>query len=80
MDAMQIVQLAGAIMILVPFAGSQLQRLSVETLTYQLLNLLGSAILTATAISGQQWGFVLLEGVWAIMSAVGVLRVMRPRG
>jgi hypothetical protein len=40
--------------------------------------LVGSVILFALALDASQWGFVLLEGVWAIVSAAGLLR--RPRG
>jgi hypothetical protein len=77
---MQIAQLVAAFLILVPFAGVQLRRLNVETVQYQLLNLLGSGTLAVVALDGRQWGFLVLEGVWAVMSAVGLLRVTRQRG
>jgi hypothetical protein len=40
------VQLIGAVLILIPFAAVQLRRMRVETTAYQLLNLVGSAMLT----------------------------------
>jgi hypothetical protein len=70
----QIISLLGALLILVPFALSQLGRLRTSSLSYQFMNLFGSSILTAIAILEHQYGFILLEGVWAIMSLVGLRR------
>jgi hypothetical protein len=36
-----------------------------------------SSILVADAAASSQWGFLLLEGAWAIVSAIGLAR--RPR-
>lgn len=73
----QAIQLLGAILILVPFAAVQLKRMEVASVPYQTMNLVGSAILTATAAMSAQYGFILLEGTWAIMSLIGLMRLRR---
>jgi hypothetical protein len=72
----QIVSVIGALLILAPFAASQLGRLKTSTLSYQLMNLVGAGILTAIAVLESQYGFILLEGVWTLMSLIGLRRVM----
>jgi hypothetical protein len=71
----QIVGLVGAVLILVPFAAVQLRRMGTETWAYQLLNLGGAGLLTLVAALERQYGFILLEGVWTLMSIVGARRV-----
>jgi hypothetical protein len=44
---------------------------------YLVLNLVGSAILAVLAWYEEQLGFLLLEGVWALVSAWGLLQVLR---
>ena len=73
----QTVQLAGALLCLIPFAAVQLKKMSVNSVWYQVMNLTGSTLLTVTAVIHRQYGFILLEGIWAIMSLVGLLRLKR---
>lgn len=68
----QIVQVAGALLILAGFVLAQLDVLDRRTYAYLLPNLVGSAALTVTAVVSHDWGFVFLEGVWAVVSAVGI--------
>jgi hypothetical protein len=77
---MQAFSVVAALLILFPFAASQVGRLSTRTLSYQLMNLAGSAGLTVVAVLERQYGFILLEGTWAIASAVGLASVLRAKG
>ena len=75
-----IVQIAGALLVLAGFALAQWGALDGKSVRYLLLNLVGSAVLAVDAWIEGQWGFLLLEAVWAVVSAVslaGVLEVRR---
>jgi len=71
----QVVQIVGALLILAAFTAVQFERMRPDSRLYLALNLAGSAILAVLAVAAAQWGFVLLEGVWAIVSAWGLLRL-----
>ena len=69
-----IVQIAGSLLILVPFVLVQMRRLRPESPSYIWLNLVGSTVLAMDAWHGRQWGFLLLEGTWAVVSLLSLLR------
>ena len=73
----QLIQVVGALLILAAFAAVQFERMRPDSRLYLTLNLLGSAILAVLALAAEQWGFVLLEGVWAIVSAWGLAAALR---
>jgi hypothetical protein len=75
----QVIQVIGAVLILAAFAAAQFDLLSPHSRLYLVLNLLGSATLAVLAWYGRQWGFLLLEAVWALVSGWGLLRVFRGR-
>ena len=71
----QVIQVVGALLILIAFTAVQLERMRPDSRLYLALNLFGSAILAVLAAIAQQWGFLLLEGVWAIVSGWGLVRL-----
>jgi hypothetical protein len=73
----QVVQVAGAMAILVAFAAAQFGAMDQHSRTYLVLNLIGSVVLTVLAWVERQYGFLLLEAVWAVVSLWGLVRVMR---
>ena len=75
----QIVQVLGALLILAAFVLAQWRVIDSGSLRYLVPNLVGSAALAVDAYVGSQWGFVLLEGAWAVVSAAGVLEAARSR-
>jgi hypothetical protein len=69
---MDVLQVAGALLILAAFVAAQYGALSPRSRPYLLLNLAGSALLTWIAFDERDWGFLLLESVWALVSAWGL--------
>lgn len=75
----QILQVIGAVLILAGFGLAQVRVLDQRSVVYLLLNLVGSGILAALALLDRQWGFLLLEGAWAIISAISLVARFRGR-
>ena len=72
-------QIVGALVVLAPFAAAQLRVITPQSRVYLLLNLAGSAPLALLAAVHKQYGFLLLEGAWAFVSAWGLLSLARGR-
>lgn len=64
-------------MILVAYAAAQAGRWSTSSPRYLVLNEVGSIILAVLAAMSENWGFLLLEGVWAIVTAWSLLKLRR---
>jgi hypothetical protein len=64
----QVIQIVGAVLILVAFALPQFHLLEPTSYGYLVPNLVGAALLGVVAVIEQQWGFVLLEVVWGLVS------------
>jgi hypothetical protein len=70
-------EVAGALLILVPFAFNQFRRLDRHGAPYLLLNLAGSAILAVLAAVHQQWGLFVLQLAWAAVALWGLIALSR---
>jgi hypothetical protein len=72
----QLVQIFGSLLILIAFVSAQRGALSAQSGRYVLLNLAGSTILAVLAAHEQQYGFLLLELCWAMVSAWSLVQMV----
>jgi len=73
----QLVQVVGALLILIAFAAAQFGAMDPHSRTYLVLNFFGSLILAVLAWRERQWGFLLLESVWAVVSCWSLRATLR---
>jgi hypothetical protein len=73
----QIVSVVGSLLILLAYTANQTGRMTAEQTSYSLTNALGAGILAVVAAVEEQWGFLLLEGVWTIVSVAALVRAWR---
>ena len=74
-----LIEVVGAVLILSAFVLAQLGRLATASLAYLSLNLAGSGVLAVVAAIDGDTGFLLLEGVWAAVSAYALVRLVLKR-
>jgi len=75
-----VLEVMGAVLILIAFALAQFRGLDRHGAVYLVLNLVGAALLTVSAATHRQWGFLLLQGVWALVALWGLLGLARREG
>ena len=74
-----LIQILGALLVLAAFALAQARVVTPSARSYLVLNLVGGSVLAVDAYTGEQWGFLLLEGVWAIIAAWGLTAARRSK-
>ncbi|MCC2656881.1 MAG: conserved rane protein of unknown function [Panacagrimonas sp.] len=73
----QVISLVSACIVLFAFFRQQQGAWQATDVAYLACNFVGTAVLTVVAWIGAQWGFVLVEAVWAGVSFRGLLRALR---
>ena len=73
------IQLTGSAIALAAFIATQAGRITATSAPYLALNIIGSAALVTSSIAEGQWGFVILESVWGVVSAFGLYRSLSRR-
>jgi hypothetical protein len=72
--ARQLASFAGALLILVAYAGHQLKWRDARGAGYNISNAIGSTILAYITFHPSQIGFVVLEIAWTVISIYALLR------
>lgn len=71
---LQLIQIAAAVLLLAGFAAAQVNAATTTSRIYLVANTVGAGCLAAIAYLGRNWGFLLLEGSWAFISLLGLVR------
>ncbi len=68
----QCIQVGSALLILLAYLLLQLRILGATSKLFAFLNMVGAGVLACQAGATRQWGFLLLEGTWSLISAVSL--------
>ncbi|MEV1286961.1 hypothetical protein [Micromonospora sp. NPDC049679] len=79
MTFLDFIEIIGALFVLAAFAATQLRRMDPHATSYLVLNVIGAGTLAGIAVTQRSWGFLLLEGTWAIVSLVALISPARRR-
>ncbi|MEU8002950.1 hypothetical protein AB0B66_17480 [Catellatospora sp. NPDC049111] len=74
-----VLQILGALTVLAGYVAAQLGWTTPRSVGYLTANILGAGALAWLAWTSQDWGFLLLEGVWSAVSAFALVSVLRTR-
>lgn len=66
--------LVGAVLILAAYLSLQRGWMSRDERRFSVLNLVGSSLLTYSAVVERNVGFIIVEGCWALLSIEGTIR------
>ncbi|HEY4525767.1 MAG TPA: hypothetical protein VJL32_01545 [Candidatus Paceibacterota bacterium] len=74
MDIITVIGASGAFIILVAFILLEIEKLSSESMWYDMLNLIGGALLAYYAWLLRSWPFLTLNGIWTLTALRDVFR------
>ena len=77
--AAQVLSSIGALLILIAYVGHQLKWMDASRWLYNLLNVVGAAILAYVALRPFQAGFTVLEVTWTVVSLWALWKAVRRR-
>ena len=77
---MHVIGTGGAILVLLAYFLVSSGKVNSASVAFQVINLVGAGLLTTYALLLQGWSLVFLNGVWAIIALVALLRIVRRRG
>ena len=71
-----LIQISGSLAVLAAFILVRTKRMNPNGIPYLMLNAFGSAAVALDALGGHAWGVLMLEGVWSIVSFVGLAQTL----
>ena len=74
MDSALFIGIVGMVFILLAFAFNQFELWKTDDLTYDLANFIGGAMLTYYAFVGNALPFLILNGIWTIVSLRDIIQ------
>ena len=76
-SVLQLISVLGAVAILGAYIANQFRLIGPSNMSYAVLNFIGSTVLAVIAVIEVQWGFILLEVVWGLVSLWGIITILR---
>ena len=70
----QVASVVGAVLILAAYVALQRGWMRREERRFNAINLVGSSLLTYSAVVDRNLGFIIVEGCWALLSLPGTIR------
>jgi len=67
----------GVVCILVAFLLDEFSKINTKTVSYNLLNILGSGLLMYYAYTLESWPFVALNAVWLVAAVIKLIKISR---
>ena len=77
MEMSDVIGAVGVTLILIAFVANVAGGMDRETPAYLLLNLAGATLACLSSVMISFYPFVVLEGVWAVVAAVGLARLLK---